>query len=404
MSGWSRCTGGSTRTTTEGLQWLRWDGWASVSGSAPAATILTEVKTVLPLCAAGFVTAFGAHSVASGLGFLQTNLLALGLILAIYDGAEVLLKPVFGTLADRIGPRPVLIAGLATFAAASAAFTLIDNVAITRFGQGVAAAAFSPAASAMVARLTPDNARGKAFGRYGAWKGIGYTTGPLIGGILIHFGSFDVLFLTMAAMAAGVALWAAKAVPNLEPLPRHRQTVKDLAKRLSHKDFLKPTAALAASTAALATGVGFLPVKAAQHGPIVTGAAISLLAITAALIQPRIGRALDANRITTKNGTRAGILAAAAGFVAAASIPGLPGTLTAAVLIGAGSGAVTPLAFAALARTTPENRLGQTMGSAEVGRELGDAGGPLLVGGVATIASLPVGLLALAAVIALTAW
>ena len=61
----------------------------------------------------------------------------------------------------------VLSAGLTTFAAASAAFTLIDNVAIARFGQGVAAAAFSPAASAMVARLTPDNARGKAFGRYG---------------------------------------------------------------------------------------------------------------------------------------------------------------------------------------------------------------------------------------------
>lgn len=359
------------------------------------------MKTVLPLCAAGFVTAFGAHSVASGLGFLQTNLLTLGILLAIYDGAEVLLKPVFGNLADRIGPRPVLITGLIAFAAASAAFTLIDNVAIARFGQGVAAAAFSPAASAMVARLTPDNARGKAFGRYGAWKGIGYTTGPLLGGLLIHFGSFDVLFLTMAAMATAVAAWAYQAVPNLDALPRQRQTVKDLATRLSHKDFLKPTAALAASTAALATGVGFLPVKAAQYGPIVTGAAVSLLAITAALIQPRVGKALDAGRITS---TRPGILMAAAGFVAAAAIPGLPGTLTAAVLIGAGSGAVTPLAFAALARTTPENRMGQTMGSAEVGRELGDAGGPLIVGGLATLASLPVGLIALAAVIALTAW
>ena len=48
--------------------------------------------------------------------------------------------------------------------------------------------------------------------------------------------------------------------------------------------------------------------------------------------------------------------------------------------------------------------MGQTMGSAEVGRELGDAGGPLIVGGLATLATLPVGLLALAAAIALTAW
>jgi len=40
------------------------------------------------------------------------------------------------------------------------------------------------------------------------------------------------------------------------------------------------------------------------------------------------------------------------------------------------------------------------MGSAELGRELGDAGGPLLVGGVATLTALPFGLGALALLIA----
>jgi MFS transporter, DHA1 family, tetracycline resistance protein len=40
------------------------------------------------------------------------------------------------------------------------------------------------------------------------------------------------------------------------------------------------------------------------------------------------------------------------------------------------------------------------MGAAEVGRELGDAGGPLLVGAVASVAALSAGLLTLAAVLA----
>jgi hypothetical protein len=44
--------------------------------------------------------------------------------------------------------------------------------------------------------------------------------------------------------------------------------------------------------------------------------------------------------------------------------------------------------------------MGRTMGSAELGRELGDAGGPLLVGGVATLTALPLGLGALALLIA----
>ncbi|MGH3575430.1 MAG: hypothetical protein ACRDUW_27030 [Pseudonocardiaceae bacterium] len=37
-------------------------------------------------------------------------------------------------------------------------------------------------------------------------------------------------------------------------------------------------------------------------------------------------------------------------------------------------------------RAAAPERLGQTMGAAEVGRELGDAGGPLLVGAVAAAA------------------
>jgi hypothetical protein len=60
----------------------------------------------------------------------------------------------------------------------------------------------------------------------------------------------------------------------------------------------------------------------------------------------------------------------------------------------------SPLGFAHLAGTTPTERLGQTLGSAEVGRELGDAGGPLLVGAIATAATLGAGLLGLAAILA----
>lgn len=43
------------------------------------------------------------------------------------------------------------------------------------------------------------------------------------------------------------------------------------------------------------------------------------------------------------------------------------------------------------------------MGAAEVGRELGDAGGPLVVALAASAATLPVGMLTLAALLAVTA-
>jgi MFS family permease len=362
---------------------------------------------LLPLYAAGFVTAFGAHSIAASLGGYthgqHASLLALGVLLAVYDGAEVALKPVFGSLADRVGARPVLLGGLLAFAAASAAFVIAGNpawVGLARFGQGAAAAAFSPAAGVLVARLTPNTGQGRGFGRYGAWKGLGYTLGPVLGGLLIAAGGYPLLFTTLALLGVVVAGWALLVVPAVPPLPRARQTVADLARRLTSPGFVRPTLALAAATAALSVGVGFLPVVGAGRGlgPLVTGAIVSLLAAAAALVQPRAGRARDDGRIGDRTGMATGLVLTAVGS-GAVVIPGIAGLVTAAVLIGIGVGLITPIGFAHLAATTPTERLGQTMGSAEVGRELGDAGGPLLVGAIAAAITLTPALLGFAALL-----
>lgn len=372
-------------------------------------TTPARLRSVAPLYAAGFVTAFGAHGIAANLGAYthgeHTSLLVLGALLAIYDGAEVLLKPVFGTLADRIGPRPVLLGGLVAFAICSGAFVVAGSpalVGVARLGQGAAAAAFSPAASTMISRLNPAARQGSAFGRYGSWKSLGYVAGPLLGSALVSVGGFSLLFAALAVLAAVVAIWAGVMVPTVEPRPRARQTVVDLARRLSSRDFLVPTACLAGTTAALSAGVGFLPVLGATAGlhPIETGAAVSVLAIATALSQPWAGRARDTARLTDNTGMAIGLLLAATGFVLAAMLPGLPGLLAGALIIGAGTGVATPLGFAALAAHAPPDRLGATMGSAELGRELGDAGGPLLVAAVATATGLAGGLLALALLLA----
>lgn len=363
-----------------------------------------------PLLAAGFTTAFGAHAVAGTLGTTTTgtaaSLLTLGALLAIYDGAEVVLKPVFGTLADRVGARRVLIAGLLVFAAASVAYAVADDTAwlwAGRFGQGVGAAAFSPAASALVALLSPVGGHGRAFGTYGSYKSIGYTLGPLLGGVIVALGGMRSLFVVMAVLAAVVAVWAAVAVPAMTPLPRRRQTLLDTVRRFAESSFVTPTLALAVATAALSVGVGFLPVLGTRAGlsPVVTGAVVSVLALTTAIAQPAAGRALDAGRVTVTAGITAGIALTAAGLTAAL-IPGLVGLICAAVVIGAGCGLITPLAFTMLARSTPQERLGQTMGAAEIGRECGDAAGPLVVAAIAAAAGVPWGFVGLAAIVAVS--
>ncbi len=385
--------------------------WHTLHGVTSAGTTRERAtrSTSAPLYAAGFVTAFGAHSIAAGLGAQSGNigltLLNLGILLALYDVSEVFLKPVFGALSDRIGPKPVIVGGLLAFAALSliglwAADPLM--LALARLGQGAAASAFSPASSAMVARLARGGKAGTYFGRYGSWKSLGYIIGPLLGAGLIWAGGFALLFGTLSVLAAATALWVVLAVPHLEPLPRQRYTVLDLARQVGERRFLVPTLVLAASTAALGAAVGFLPALATRHGldAVAGTAAVSLLALGSVLVQPRIGRLRDRNRITDNKGTTAGLLLIASGVGLLAVVPGPVTIFVAAAVLGIGVGAATPLAFAHLADTTPPERMGRTMGSAELGRELGDAGGPLLVGGVATLTALPLGLGALALLIA----
>lgn len=382
----------------------------SSDSSLPGAQATRQATA--PLYAAGFVTAFGAHSIAAGLGAESENigltLLNLGILLALYDVAEVFLKPVFGALSDRIGAKPVIVGGLFAFAALSliglgAADPLV--LALARLGQGAAASAFSPSSSAMVARMARGGKAGTYFGRYGSWKSVGYIIGPPLGAGLILAGGFPLLFGALSALAAATAVWVLVSVPHLAPLPRKRYTVMDLARQVGERRFLVPTLVLAASTGALGAAVGFLPALATRHGldAFAGTAAVSVVALGSVLTQPWIGRLRDRHAVSDNRGTTTGLLLVAAGIALVAAAPGVVTMFLAAALIGSGIGVATPLGFAHLADTTPPERMGRTMGSAELGRELGDAGGPLLVGAIATATALPFGLGALALLVAAAA-
>ncbi|PZF59638.1 MFS transporter [Curtobacterium sp. MCSS17_008] len=363
-------------------------------------------RGLAPLYLAGFTTAFGAHGVASVLGAetddIGLSLVTLGAVLALYDVAEVVLKPLFGALSDRIGAKPVIVGGLVGFAVASVLAIVHPSVlvlAFARLGQGAAASAFSPASSAAVARLAGRERLGRYFGRYGAWKSLGYVLGPVLGILLVEGINLRALYVALAVLAVVAALWVALAMPPLPVQPRRRTTLADLVRQTTDPTFLVPTALLATTTGVLGVAVGFLPLLAVRLDlPAVVGAvAIAVIALVSTVVQPSAGRLRDQGRLDTRAGSTGGLVLAAAGLGLLAAAPGPVTLFVAAVAVGSMLGTVTPLAFAHLAASTPDDRMGRTMGNAELGREVGDAGGPLLVGAVAAAWTLP-GALALVAV------
>ena len=110
-----------------------------------------------------------------------------GWIIAIYSITQFMFSPLWGRLSDRIGRRPVIIFGLFGSFIAFTAFGFSKSFFWILFSRGLAGfftAASLPTARAYIADITPRKERAAKFGLLGAAFGLGFTFGPVIGGLL----------------------------------------------------------------------------------------------------------------------------------------------------------------------------------------------------------------------------
>ncbi|MFF0451161.1 MFS transporter [Streptomyces sp. NPDC004609] len=121
-----------------------------------------------------------------------------------------------GRLADALGARRTLLAGLAVFTAASLAAGLAQGAPLLiggRVAQGVGAALLSPAALAIVTTSFHGPERNKALGVWAAVGGTGSAVGVLLGGALTDGPGWQWVFYVNVPV--GIALLAA--IPALVP-------------------------------------------------------------------------------------------------------------------------------------------------------------------------------------------
>ncbi|MER6803781.1 MULTISPECIES: MFS transporter [Streptomyces] len=130
-----------------------------------------------------------------------------------------------GRLADRYGGRRVLTAGLALFAAASAAAPLTPGIGTllgTRFAQGAGAALIAPAAMAVLRAVFPSpDAYGRAMATWGGLSVIGATAGNLLSGVISALLSWRWAFAVPLVVALAALALAPRLLPETPP-NRHR--------------------------------------------------------------------------------------------------------------------------------------------------------------------------------------
>jgi multidrug resistance protein len=134
----------------------------------------------------------------------------LGLLVASYAAMQFVFAPIWGRLSDRIGRRPVMLMTIAGSCAALLLAGLTSSLVwlfVARIMGGAFAANIS-VASAYIGDATDESERTRWMGLLGASFAVGFTLGPLIGGLLGPFG-YHVPLLVAAGMAAVNLVWAA---------------------------------------------------------------------------------------------------------------------------------------------------------------------------------------------------
>jgi MFS family permease len=109
-------------------------------------------------------------------------------MLSIYSAASFFMSPVWGSLSDRFGRRPILLIGLCGFGVSFLIFGLSSGhlywMYASRIVGGLFSGAVTACAVAYVADITTEENRTKGMGLVGMAIGLGFIFGPPIGGVL----------------------------------------------------------------------------------------------------------------------------------------------------------------------------------------------------------------------------
>lgn len=183
---------------------------------------------LLSCCIGLLMTGFGIivpvfpqrlESLGLGAGMLATMEGAFGLGMFLFSTP-------MGTLADRIGRKPVVLLSLAGFVLTNIVLAGVNIplvFVLTRFTEGMLVSGLFPASTAMVGDTMPPERQGRWIGLLTTAQAAGIALGPALGGFLYQALGFSAPFLICAGIALTAALLALFMLPETLPGPVREQ-------------------------------------------------------------------------------------------------------------------------------------------------------------------------------------
>lgn len=297
---------------------------------------------------------------------------AIGIAIAVYSLFQFFFNPLFGTLSDRYGRRPIIIISLLLNAAGYLIFAFTDSyllLLLSRIIAGIGGSSIG-VAQAYIADVTTIENRAKGMGIIGAAFGLGFVFGPLIGGILSGYG-----YMVTGLASAGFSILAFLSTLFLLPetnfnTDHHKRSgrkifdFKAVKKILSHPVQAMIVTLFFILTFSVANIYGtfaLLGVKVYNFTDLQNGYMYAIMGISSAIVQGWfinfISRYLNERKIIT-----AGSFFMMAGLALIPYGSTFMGLTVIICVLSLGTGTLQPVLISLISKVTPESEQGITLG------------------------------------------
>ena len=346
---------------------------------------------------------------AMGEAFPQASETVISLVITLPPLAVAISGLFMGALADRIGKARTLVLSLAVFTVCGLSglfLPTLELLLVGRFIMGVAIAGIAAASAALAAEYYDEEKRAKVYGWQSAASGVSVLVLETGGGFLSLLGWRAPFWVYLAGLAGLVlALLFVREPDRSQAHQAPGGVAGKVARAAGVALAVSLVAAFASQTISylVPSKMPYLVVAFGESSAVTGlflggfGLANIVGSLASAPLQARLRRSVLAAGC---------FLALAAGCALMAIAPGMWAVLAGAVLIGLGTGCVTPSLMNWVASTsTPENS-GKRMGALAMACNLGQfsctllSGGVLALGGTHSTVFVAAGAIALAGAVA----